>query len=216
MPPSKASSIRLHLDPQLIQVTCLRTASRLGFVGLLVFSLIVCLLKPAAGLAADGLDTWTRRVSGTTQTLKGVTYGNNQFVVVGFGGTILTSPDGVTWTSRNSGTTTHLYAVAYGNNEFVAVGNYDPSTVILTSPDGITWTRGVSGITFRDLHGIAYANNEFVTVGSGGKILTSPDGVTWTDHSVATTGPPLESIAYGNGQFVTVGANGSPLLTPPD
>src|SRR4029077_5180003 len=77
----------------------LRTASRLGFVGLLVFSLVGGLLKPAAALA-DGLDTWTSRISGSTYPLQGIAYGHNQFVVVGTAGTILTSPDGSTWTSR--------------------------------------------------------------------------------------------------------------------
>jgi hypothetical protein len=47
---------------------------------------------------------WTRRTSGTSNDLYGVTYGNGTFVAVGEGGTILTSPDGVTWTQRTSGT----------------------------------------------------------------------------------------------------------------
>jgi hypothetical protein len=124
-----------------------RTALRVGFVALLVSSLIVCLLKPPTALA-DGLDTWTNRISGTTYELEGVTYGNGQFVVVGVApfpgsGTILTSPDGVTWTSRNSGTPNELRAVAYGNGQFVAVGSGDFTVggTILTSPDGVTWTR---------------------------------------------------------------------------
>jgi photosystem II stability/assembly factor-like uncharacterized protein len=75
--------------------------------------------------------TWTQQTSPTSNSLYGVTYGNNIFVAVGSSGTILTSPDGVTWTQQTSGTSRRLNGVTYGNNIFVAVG--DIST-ILTSP----------------------------------------------------------------------------------
>src|SRR5690606_20008532 len=55
------------------------------------------------------------------------------WVVVGDGGTILTSTNDTTWTSRTSGTTQHLRGVAYGDGLYVAVGL---SGTILTSPDG--------------------------------------------------------------------------------
>jgi hypothetical protein len=54
--------------------------------------------------------------------LKGVAYGNNQFIAVGEYSTILTSPEGVTWTERSSGKTGGLQSVVYGNNQFIAVG----------------------------------------------------------------------------------------------
>jgi hypothetical protein len=65
--------------------------------------------------------TWTLRMMGF-RALYCVTYGNGTFVVVGSGGTILTSSDGVTWTQRTSGTSNRLYGVTYGNGTFVAVG----------------------------------------------------------------------------------------------
>jgi hypothetical protein len=65
---------------------------------------------------------WTRRTSGTSDWLFGVTYGNGLFVAVGWDGTILTSPDGVNWTARTSGTSNCLSGVTYGNGLFVAVG----------------------------------------------------------------------------------------------
>jgi hypothetical protein len=63
--------------------------------------------------------------------LNAVAYGNGLFVAVGYGGTILTSPDGAGWTARTSGTSNALLGVAYGNGKFVAVGQYG---IILTSP----------------------------------------------------------------------------------
>ena len=94
---------------------------------------------------ADPLDTWTwRNPFPPAVNLSAVAYGNGQFVAVGFGGTIVTSTDGVSWVQRESGTQNYLKGVAYGNGQFVAVGDgYDPATgenmnsAILTSVDGV-------------------------------------------------------------------------------
>jgi len=74
--------------------------------------------------------TWTLRVSGFNDP-KSVTYENGLFVVVGWNGAILTSPDGANWTVGPSLTKGWLSGVIYSNNIFVAVGKY---RIILTSP----------------------------------------------------------------------------------
>jgi photosystem II stability/assembly factor-like uncharacterized protein len=83
----------------------------------------------------DGV-TWTARDSKTFtglhfNDLYGITYGNNQFVAVGWNGTIRTSPNGTTWMVRTSDTSSPLRAVTYGGGQFVAVGD---AGTILTSP----------------------------------------------------------------------------------
>lgn len=137
----------------------------------------------------DGI-TWSNRTSGTTEGLKGVTYGNNAFVAVGghddcYGyetstGTILTSPDGITWTIRTSGTSSPLGGVTYGSNTFVAFGNQPAYGVIfstiLTSTNGITWTIQKSDMV-QGFYGITNGNNTFVLVGRSSEILTSPNGI---------------------------------------
>src|SRR5947207_3125066 len=45
---------------------------------------------------------WVSRPSGTSSNLNSVVYGNNIFVAVGDGLTILSSLDGITWTKRIS------------------------------------------------------------------------------------------------------------------
>ncbi len=61
------------------------------------------------------------RVSGTSEELLGVAYGNGRYVAVGSDpnlvkpGTIQTSTDGVSWTTRAAGTNENLLGVAYGN-----------------------------------------------------------------------------------------------------
>jgi len=91
--------------------------------------------------SSDGI-SWTKRTSGTTKNLYGVTYGNSTFVTVGDNGTILTSSDGTSWTKRTSGTSEHLYEVTYGDGLFVTVGGNGD---ILTSSDGTSWTERTSG-----------------------------------------------------------------------
>ena len=146
---------------------------------------------------------YDNRISGTSNILVGVTYGNSIFVMVGQSGTILTSSDGTSWDNRTSGTSNGLYGVTYGTSTFVAVGHYE---TILTSSDGTTWTsrtsgrtnssglsyKNSSGWTYTDyLEGITYGNSIFVTVGRGedgsGTILTSSDGITWTSRTSGTT-----------------------------
>jgi hypothetical protein len=129
----------------------------------------------------------------------GIAFGNNQYVTVGYNGTIYTSPDAITWTKRTSGTKQYLRSVVYGNNTYVVVGD---SGTILTSSDGITWASRYSGIKY-ELSGITFGSNLFITVSMYGNILSSTDGITWINR--ATTKYSLMCIAYGNNTFVTGG-----------
>jgi len=159
--------------------------------------------------SSDGI-SWTKRTSGTTKNLYGVTYGNSTFVTVGDNGTILTSSDGTSWTNKrtSSGTSEHLYEVTYGNGLFVTVGE---NATILTSSDGTTWTER-DGLRSKwaipkYLKGVTYRKKLFVTVGRNGLILNSPDGITWKQRKSGTK-YNLVGITYRNGLFVSVGKNG--------
>jgi hypothetical protein len=69
--------------------------------------------------SSPDLITWTRR---TTLGNNAVAWCGDQFVAVGNGGRILTSPNGVTWTSRTSGTTENLTGVASQGGVILVVG----------------------------------------------------------------------------------------------
>jgi hypothetical protein len=73
--------------------------------------------------STDGM-SWTPEVSGSSELLFNVAFGDGTFVVVGGSqqGVIFTSTDGVNWTKRNSGTSASLSNVAYANGTFIAVG----------------------------------------------------------------------------------------------
>ena len=163
------------------------------------------------------LDRWQwRNPTPQGNHLRGITYGNGQFLGVGLAGTLVNSVDGENWTRLNVDPSAFLWAVAYGNGLFVAVGGSGPTagpagtSAIYTSVDGVNWVRRESG-DGRFLYGVAFGNGVFVAVGdafgSRDRILTSADGVTWAGQS---TGPSyaLQSVAYGNGLFVAVGADG--------
>ena len=141
------------------------------------------------------------RNAGVSGRLNGIIFDGAKFLVVGDGGTIITSPNGTDWTSRNSGVTSTLFGIAQGTTNFVAVG---ASGTVLLSPDGIHWVRQNSSITF-DLHGVAFGPSGFVAVGGGdftsgaNAIISSIDGVSWATRNlpVAPVGPPLSYLTYG-------------------
>jgi len=69
---------------------------------------------PGTILTSPDGNSWTKRTSGISKYLYGVTYGNRLFVTVGESGTILTSSDGIfSWTKRTSGTSKYLRGVTY-------------------------------------------------------------------------------------------------------
>ena len=190
--------------------------------------------------SSDGI-SWTKRTSGTTKNLYGVTYGDGLIVTVGDNGTILTSSDGTTWTntSTNKRTTlryfskadtNHLYGVTYGDDLFVTVGG---NSTILTSSDGTTWTeRDGLRSKWTDpqyFKAITYRKKLFVLVGRNGRTLNSPDGITWKQRKSGTK-YNLVGITYSpscgkaewkgldaglckNGIFVSVGKNGRILTS---
>ena len=169
-------------------------------------------VQPGAILTSADGRTWSRTNLSTAGGVLNVTYGGDQFVVVGQRGTALTSPDGISWAAQSSQTTLDLAGVAYGNRAFVAVGgspNYF-SSVLLSSPDGRTWTAHPD--TGYRLMGVAFGNGIFVAVRWYGSVLVSKDGTTWSAHTdgsrterASVSSSPLREVVYGQGRFVAFG-----------
>ena len=138
----------------------------------------------------DDKTSSTSSISGTSEHLYEVIYGNGIFVTVGDKGTIITSSNGTHWKVRTSGTSKYLWGITYGNGLFVTVGR----RTIFTSSDGTSWTKINSG-TSRHLRGITYGNGLFVTVGEDGIILTSSNGTSWTQRTSGTS-EYLNGVTY--------------------
>lgn len=132
----------------------------------------------------------------------------SQWVMVGQGGAVATSPDGITWTASTGAATRDWAEVIFANKLFVAVGGGSGSGVrLMTSPDGVTWTSPtLSGSNA--WNAIAYgpdsfSNVRFVAIGNA-KAVSSPDGVTWT---LSNANPPSGgwiSICPGLSGFIAI------------
>lgn len=147
---------------------------------------------------------WTSHPSGTTKNLKSVANSGSVLVVVGSGGTILTSTNaGATWKAQSSGTTATLTAVIWAGSQFVAAGF---GGTILTSPNGTSWTARASG-TQMPLQSLAWSGTTMVAAGVLGTVVTSPNGVAWT-AGLSGIDDILESVLWSGTQFVAVGSEG--------
>ena len=166
-------------------------------------------------------NTWTVvQPSITSQRLASIASNGGQLVVVGDGGTVLTSSPGVSWRSVTSGVSVNLRNVTYAAGAYYAVGELG---TILTSTSGTSWSQLTSPTT-TNLQGIASSGSLWVAVGDvgtnsgtgavGGTILISSDGVNWEDDSPGGL-PGLTGVTWTGTQFIITGATGT-LITTPD
>jgi hypothetical protein len=156
--------------------------------------------------SSDGI-TWTSNSPVGFQA-NYITFGNGQFVAVGFQifigvGTsyIFTSTDGINWTSRTPSEAMAFQDISFGNGLFVAVARSGTNR-IMTSPDGITWTSRSTNIN-PTFSGVAYGNGLWVAVAdgsSGGTIFTSYDGISWAEQSPTFV---AQAVHFANGLFTT-------------
>ncbi len=112
--------------------------------------------------SANG-ESWIRSTSVTIPAgnYNNISFGAGLFVIVGNGGLLFTSPDGITWTTRTSGTTNPLHNIEFINSKFYAVGN---NATLITSGDGISWSTVTigTGLANDQFLNITYGNSMFV------------------------------------------------------
>ena len=178
--------------------------------------------------STDGKE-WTKRNSGTRQTLRGIIQDESgKFVAVGKEGTIITSTDGKKWTKRISNTELDILGITYGKGKFVAVGH---KGIILTSTNGETWEQraeiftGLPSGKLGTLFDITYADGKFVAVGDKARksamkdkgaasmIITSTDGYTWYLQKSNASEVILFGVTHGDGKFIAVGSKSSILIS---
>ena len=142
---------------------------------------------------------WTRPAD-TDLPLRRVRFLNGNFIAVGGGGAILTSPDGVSWTRRTSGQTAELRDIAYGNGRYVVAGF---GGTLLSSTDLASWERFNSG-NAANLYAVAFGNNTFVAAGDAIS-WTSSNGQLWRLRGQA--GRSFRALEFGNNQFLASSEN---------
>jgi len=151
----------------------------------------------------DGLN-WASRYAGTPSYLNALNWGNNLYVVAGFGETLAESSNGTTWVSAQplNAIQADFYALAYGAGKFVAVGIGGT----YFSTDGIHWTLANTG-TVTNASGIAFGNGLFVVPGGSTGFLTSTDGVNWSTTAAGPCSNP-GSVAWDSSGFIALSSAG--------
>ncbi|MDH3550798.1 MAG: hypothetical protein OEQ16_15750, partial [Gammaproteobacteria bacterium] len=148
---------------------------------------------------------WTNRVSGLPHALSDVIWDGDAFIAVGYGGTVLTSADGVAWLAIESGTGADLNDVAFYGSDIYAVGD----EIILHSTDhGTSWTVK-DRPTEAAFEGVAVNASQVVIGGQHMQwntaiVLISEDrGDTWRAvDSWPREGLHMNDLVYQDGLFV--------------
>jgi hypothetical protein len=150
---------------------------------------------------------WTPVPTPTTNDLRAVTFFNNQIVVSGASGTILSGSSTSSLALINLGTTDWLEGVAASPKLVVVVGD---NGAIYTSSDALNWQRQPQAFTDW-LRSAAYGNpgglDTFVAVGEAGFVATSHDGTHWQAQS-SLTSADLNRVCWFSGQFWALGDSG--------
>jgi len=160
------------------------------------YSVIPTILQSSVIKSLDGI-TWTNITpTGSSETMYGVTSGNNIIIIVGNNGSIYTSINGSNWVDVSTGSY-NLTDVIYSDDLglFVAVGQ---AGAILTSSDnGSTWTDVTDPlVTTSNLNTVIWnsVDSKFISVGNNNIILESSDGVIWTNIGVFSTLPTIYDV----------------------
>jgi hypothetical protein len=159
-------------------------------------------------LVSSNGTAWDLHATGSTNALRGLTFGKDVFVAVGNLGTVLVSANGSIWTTGTTGVTENLGVVLFGAGLFVAGGD---SGLVLTSSDGLSWTNQ-GKLSPNALTCMAYGAGRFVIGDSGGTVRVSRDGTAW---STSFSGPStLTAMAYGEGEFTSADFQGLVRISP--
>jgi hypothetical protein len=160
------------------------------------YSVIPTVTRSEVLVSLDGL-TWTNVTpAGSSETMYGVTSGNDMIIIVGNNGSIFKTINGSNWTNISTGSY-DLTDITYSSDLglFVAIGQ---AGAILTSiDDGVNWTDVTDPlITSENLNSIIWnaTDSKFIIVGNNNVILESTDGAIWTNTGVFTTLPTVYDV----------------------
>lgn len=157
--------------------------------------------------SGDG-SNWTQVTTGVTSNLYGVAYSSTVgWVVVGSGGTVLTSTDLLTWHAPASGAVSaDLRSVAISSgNVFVAVG---AGGIAIRSVNGADWTSQT--LASANLYAVSADSQQFLAVGASGGVFSSLDGSSWSHVTQTSSGSSdLMAIAGSASKYVVVGTSGA-------
>lgn len=140
--------------------------------------------------------------------------GSTWFAMLGNGGALLSSTDGVTWSLVLSfaptGSTT-VRTTQHASTQSAAMFEHNGRLFYLPVTAGITTCLKADG-AWRTVEpsqvytGVAYGAGVYVAVGSGGVIKTSTDGLTWTARTSGTA-VALTGVVWTGTAFIAITGN---------
>ena len=133
-------------------------------------------------------------------------------VMVGAGGMIKTSPDGINWTTRTSNTVADLWSIDYQNGLYIAGGT---GGIVDVSSDGVTWTVRATGSSYA-IEGVGYVDGIYFAFDSSGSILYSYDCSTWNYSSGASRKIVNSVFAKTRHIAFSIGPEGMSMVTSTD
>ena len=159
----------------------------------------------ACVLTSENGQDWDEFVFEEPGLLQDVVFANDQFLAVGLGGFVASSPDGYAWTVHEATSDDGLRGLTWADERWFAVGE---DGVLLSSSDGLVWehqsSRQLGFSHLVEIQEVVKGNGLFVGVGDYGRIITSPDGATWTQQS-SPAPSSLESVIWTGAGFWAVG-----------
>ncbi len=210
---------------------------------LLAFCLLLICLLPTSTFAVPSTWQWGHPNPHGVQN-NAVIWGDNEYIAVGEGGSVIRSADGAvdTWILQDSTTSLTLNDIAWNGRRYVSVGNQG---AMISSEDGTTWQVRTAGTTNK-LTDVIWNGEFFLAIGEytavvddpingsisrpAATILTSKNpndntdtGITWTletallnpDRYSNIPPPRLRGITWDGTHFVASSDNGA-ILTSTD
>lgn len=151
---------------------------------------------------------WSDRTTGFPETVDAGVWQDGTFLLVGEGGVIITSEDGINWNRISTSPTTNpISCVDFGKGLFVAGSFTGFGDRVFTSPDGLTWTSRATD-AFYPVTGASVNDERFVVV-TWGEVLTSTEGSAWTKTTIQSSELPyFRAVCASDSKFVMVGRDG--------
>lgn len=163
------------------------------------------------------VDSWQGVLISDTNTINDIEYSEQQdkMVVVGDGGLIETSSDGVSWTAQTSNVTSNINSIKFSKNQNIWAAVTEDKKV-LTSSDAVTWTStaptATALTTFRHIN-YNEKVNQWLIVGSRNTAAGNPQ-LPYLISTAATIGWTQQNmnnlfVNLGVGAFKSSGTNNS-------
>lgn len=138
-------------------------------------------------------------------------------LIVGNGGTYLTSTDGATWTVGRIAGAGQLEGIVVNGTQIIAAAS--DGGIYLSTDAAVSWNR-VHSSGWSGFHSVAYGNGHYIAVGDDGLMALSDDGESWDNFFPQGPSVSFLDVIHTGTLFIASGLNESNnhsvIYTSPD